>query len=137
VITQAKFLLTQQLPKTSANIIANEGQGLRTQNPALTIDDATQAFSNTTRNPNQHIIFKSAELRLPMIELSKFSNGDISNWFSFRDTFESLIYKKETIDSIQRFHYLKASLEGSAAQIIKSLEFSVANYAMVYNMRSF
>ncbi|KYN14464.1 hypothetical protein ALC57_13336 [Trachymyrmex cornetzi] len=54
-------------------------------------------------------------IRLPTIELPKFSGG-AAEWLSFRDTFESLIHKNETIDCIQKFHYLRASLEGVAAQ---------------------
>jgi len=126
-------LLTQQLPKTSANVITNKGQGLQAQDdPTHTVSGAAQALPNAIRNLNQHIIFKSAGLRLPTIELPKF-NGDVSSWLSFRDIFESLIHRNETIDSVQRFYYLKASLEGSAAQTIKSLEFSIANYAVAWN----
>jgi len=76
LIAQAEFLLTQQLPKTNANVIANERQGLQAQDdPAHTVSSAAQALPNTTKNLNQHI-FKSAELRLPTIESSKF-NGDL------------------------------------------------------------
>jgi len=78
------------------------------------------------------IILKSSGVRLPTIELPKFK-GDIADWLSFRDTFESLIHRNETIDPIQKFHYLKASLEGSAAQIIKSLEFSSVNYTVAWD----
>ncbi|XP_011858580.1 PREDICTED: uncharacterized protein LOC105556118, partial [Vollenhovia emeryi] len=34
---------------------------------------------------------------------------------------------------IKKFHYLKAALEGGAAQIIKSLEFTAVNYAVAWN----
>jgi len=37
---------------------------------------------------------------------------------------KSLIHDNETINPIQKFHYLKVVLKGAAAQIIKSLEFS-------------
>jgi len=78
---------------------------------------------NIARQANQNIIFKTLGIRLLTIELPKF-NGDIAEWLGFRDTFQSLIHNNETIDPIQKFHYLKVALEGNAAQIIKSLEFS-------------
>jgi len=43
---------------------------------------------------------------------------------------KSLIHDNETINPIQKFHYLKAILKGAAAQIIKSLEFSAVNYTV-------
>lgn len=85
-----------------------------------------------TVHPNQNIIYKASGIRLPTIELAKFS-GDTAEWFGFRDTFESLISKNENIDPIQKFHYLKAALEGGAAQIIKSLEFTAVNYAVAWD----
>ncbi|CAL1682524.1 unnamed protein product [Lasius platythorax] len=88
-------------------------------------------YANITRQANQNIIFKTPSMRLPTIELPKFK-GDIAEWLGFRDTFESLIHNNETIDPIQNFHYLKASLEGNAAQIIKSLELSAINYTVAW-----
>lgn len=111
----------------------NASTSTNREHNSQTQDNATQAIPNVTQAfPNQYIILKSAGIRLPTIELPKFS-GDMAEWLSFRDTFESLINKNETIDIIQKFHYLKASLEGSAAQIIKSLEFSANNYVMEWN----
>ncbi|KAK9717491.1 Pao retrotransposon peptidase [Popillia japonica] len=39
----------------------------------------------------------------------------------------------ESISEIQKFHYLRAALEGSAIQAIRSLEFTVTNYAVAWN----
>ena len=35
---------------------------------------------------------------------------------------------------MQKFHYLRASLDGSASHIIRSLEFSAANYTIAWNL---
>lgn len=40
-------------------------------------------------------------------------NGNYSDWLEIRDTYESLIHKNDSIDDMQKFHYLRASLEGS------------------------
>ncbi|XP_018395970.1 PREDICTED: uncharacterized protein LOC108774375 [Cyphomyrmex costatus] len=95
------------------------------------VTDDTAFIPNLSRQANQNIIFKPTGIKLPTIELPKFK-GNVDEWLGFRDTFESLIHTNETIDPIQKFHYLKASLEGAASQIIKSLDFSAANYAIAW-----
>jgi len=51
----------------------------------------------------------------------------IPGW-NFWDTFDTLINKNQSLDDIQRYHYLRSCFEGSAAHIIKTLEFSAAAY---------
>ena len=43
--------------------------------------------------------------RLQPLELPKF-NGQVDNWFSFFDTFNSLINNDTHLDNIQKLHYL-------------------------------
>lgn len=76
--------------------------------------------------------FDSQNIKLPQIQLPKFS-GSYDNWLEFRDTFDSLINGNTAITPIQKFHYLRAALEGGAAQVIRSLEFSAANYSVAWN----
>ncbi|CAH2207612.1 jg6931, partial [Pararge aegeria aegeria] len=71
-------------------------------------------------------------VKLPTIHIPKYS-GEYGSWLEFRDTFLSLIHDNSSISNIQKFHYLRASLEGSAAQIIRSLEFSASNYCLAWN----
>lgn len=70
-------------------------------------------------------------IKLPTIQLPKFE-GKYSNWLEFRDTYESLIHTNASINEIQKFHYLRASLEGSASEVIQSLEFTARNYAVAW-----
>ncbi|KAJ0169598.1 hypothetical protein K1T71_014783 [Dendrolimus kikuchii] len=72
-------------------------------------------------------------VKLPTIQLPKF-NGNYNNWLEFRDTFTSLIHHNDEIDDINKFHYLRASLEGSAAVVIQSIEFSMTNYSVAWNL---
>lgn len=51
-----------------------------------------------------------------------------------RDTFEALIHKNDCIETINKFHYLRSSLEGSSALIIKSLTFSSDNYRVAWDL---
>lgn len=74
----------------------------------------------------------TCHVKLPTIQLPKF-DGNYACWLEFRDTYESLIHSNESISEIQKFHYLRAALEGSAIQAIRSLEFTVTNYAVAWN----
>ncbi|KAJ8964162.1 hypothetical protein NQ314_005086, partial [Rhamnusium bicolor] len=70
---------------------------------------------------------------LPQINLPTFV-GNYDTWLEFRDTFESLIHFNTTIRDIQKLHYLRASLDGSAKQVIHSLEFSEKNYKVAWDL---
>lgn len=80
-----------------------------------------------TRASNRQLV------KLPTIQLPKFS-GSYDNYLEFRDTFSSLIHNNDDIDEINKFHYLRASLEGSAAVVIQSIEFSASNYAVAWQL---
>ena len=71
-------------------------------------------------------------VKLPPVSLQKFA-GDYKNWLEFRDLFDSLINSNSSIPNIQKFHYLRASLEGGAAQVIRSIELSGDNYLIAWN----
>lgn len=70
-------------------------------------------------------------VKLPTINLPKFQ-GSYDNWLEFHDTFTSLIHSNDGIDVINKFHCLRSSLEGSAAVIIQSIEFSASNYSVAW-----
>ncbi|XP_041976443.1 uncharacterized protein LOC121731154 [Aricia agestis] len=72
-------------------------------------------------------------VKLPTIQLPKF-NGTYDCWLEFRDTFTSLIHSNNDIDEINKFHYLRASLEGSASVVIQSIDFSATNYSVAWKL---
>lgn len=72
-------------------------------------------------------------IKLPTIHLPSFK-GDYNSWLGFKDTFTSLIHNNASIDNIQKFHYLRSSLEGDAIKIIQSLEISANNYAIAWDL---
>ena len=65
--------------------------------------------------------------KLQKIELPKF-RGDVTRWLSFWDSFNSAIHTNGNVSDIDKFHYLKGLLEGSAAQSIQGLSLTSANY---------
>lgn len=96
-------------------------------------DDNISLRSHVTNNfqsgPNSNGI---QSIKLPTISLPKY-NGIYQNWLEFRDTFRSLIHDNSAISNVQKFHYLRASLEGDASSVIKSLELSCSNYEVAWN----
>lgn len=72
-------------------------------------------------------------IRLPKIDLPHFDGG-YQSWLEFRDTFLSLIHNNDSIDTINKFHYLRASLKGSAAEIIKNIIFQRDNYNIAWSL---
>ncbi|XP_048003351.1 uncharacterized protein LOC125239742 isoform X1 [Leguminivora glycinivorella] len=74
-------------------------------------------------------------VRLPKIDLPHF-DGNYQHWLGFRDTYISLIHNNPSINDISKFHYLRASLKGSAALVIQSLDFSSDNYHKAWQLVS-
>ncbi|XP_074028312.1 uncharacterized protein [Leptinotarsa decemlineata] len=68
-------------------------------------------------------------IKLPEIVLPKF-NGNFEDWLEFRDIFDSLIHKNESLTNIQRFFYLRGALEGTAAASIKNIQYTSDNYSV-------
>lgn len=54
--------------------------------------------------------------------------GSYDDWYSYQDTFEKLIHDNAQLTDIEKFHYLRSSLQDNAAQIIKSIETTSDNY---------
>ena len=65
--------------------------------------------------------------KLPKFKLPTF-DGDSSRWLEFWDSFEAAIHKNPKLVAIDKFNYLRASLEGNAASAIAGFSLSAANY---------
>ncbi|XP_045449077.1 uncharacterized protein LOC123657599 [Melitaea cinxia] len=73
------------------------------------------------------------KLKLPTIPIPTFS-GQNHDWLEFRDTFISFVHNDNSIPKIHKFHYLRATLKDSAALVIRSLDFSAANYDVAWDL---
>lgn len=94
----------------------------------LSCDEVTDSFSDKPCTNG-----KPQSVKLPAITMPTF-DGSYEHWLEFRDTFLSLVHNSKQISSIQKFHYLKSSLKGSAALVIDSLEFSASNYIIAWEL---
>ncbi|XP_053698889.1 uncharacterized protein LOC128745843 [Sabethes cyaneus] len=72
-----------------------------------------------------------SKVKLPEIRLPSFS-GQLKEWVTFRDTFCSLIHKNQQLSAMDKFTYLKSSLNGEALQEINSVEMTEANYDVAW-----
>lgn len=72
-------------------------------------------------------------IKLPTIHLPKF-DGNMLTWLEFKDTFDSIINCNNSIPEINKFHYLRSALEGSARGVIKAIEFTSSNYKLAWEL---
>lgn len=73
------------------------------------------------------------QIRLPSLHLPTFS-GKVEEWIPFSDSFKSLITSNDSLDTIQKLHYLKSSLKGEALNVISSLEVTASNYQIAWDL---
>ena len=66
-------------------------------------------------------------IKLPKLTLQKF-NGDISKWLPFWNQFDSSIHSNTYLHDVDKFNYLVSYLEGEAAECIRGMAITTANY---------
>ncbi|KAI5638291.1 hypothetical protein NE865_09106 [Phthorimaea operculella] len=76
---------------------------------------------------------QTPSVKLPIISLPEF-DGSVDHWLEYRDTFQSLVHKCPSVSKIQKFHYLKSTLKGSAQLVIDSIEFCEDNYDTAWEL---
>lgn len=72
-------------------------------------------------------------VRLPSIDLPTFS-GASDNWLEWFDKFNTIIHRRTTLATVQKFEYLKLSLSGAALGLVDSLPTTEANYSIAYEL---
>lgn len=75
----------------------------------------------------------SVPIKLPVIKLPAF-DGSFDQWLEYRNSYLTMIHTREDLNDIQKFHYLKSSLSGSASQVISALEFTAPNYSHAWDL---
>lgn len=81
---------------------------------------------------SQHSIHTN-QVKLPTIQLPTFS-GKYEDWLQFHELFQSVIENNTSLSAIQKFFYLKSSLQGPALDVIQSLEVSEINYETAWEL---
>ncbi|XP_055543759.1 uncharacterized protein LOC129729273 [Wyeomyia smithii] len=73
-----------------------------------------------------------SRVKLPDIKLPTFS-GNLMQWITFRDSFRSLIHYNKSLSAIDKFTYLRASVNGEALQEIQTIELTEVNYDVAWS----
>jgi hypothetical protein len=84
------------------------------------IQSSSESSSSGRRNNSPRSHGSSVHIKLPVISLPTF-DGDSCSWLQYRDTFEALIVNNTTLSNVQKFHYLIASLNKEAKDLIANL----------------
>jgi len=85
---------------------------------------------HSTQSNSQTIVRDT--MKLPAISAPSF-DGNLQNWVSFLDTFNAMFHNNSSLAEVQRLHYLKSCLTGSAAEVIRTIPTTEENYQMAYN----
>ncbi|XP_050516397.1 uncharacterized protein LOC126891261 [Diabrotica virgifera virgifera] len=75
----------------------------------------------------------TSNIKLPPLNLATF-DGSFDQFLFFRDSFNSIINDDTSLSNVQKFHYLRLSLRGIAADTIKSLQVCDANYDIAWSL---
>lgn len=83
--------------------------------------------SSFTENKESH-----CKVRLPKLELPTF-DGDLRQWQTYSDVFDSLIHNNTALSDIDKYNYLISSLKGNALSVVKCTPITSANYLIAYS----
>ncbi|XP_071177507.1 uncharacterized protein [Mytilus edulis] len=90
-------------------------------------DDSQNTGLNFTSLRSNSSVNSSNFHKLPKLNLPTF-DGNVLEWQSFWDSFDSAIHNNNTLTDVQRFNYLKSLLEGEASYTIAGFALTHTNY---------
>ena len=70
--------------------------------------------------------------RLPYLNLP-FFDGSPSEWLQFKDLFDSMVVSNTTLSPVWKLHYLKQSLKGTAAHLLKNTTLTTDNFQKAWD----
>lgn len=73
------------------------------------------------------------QVKLPCIQLPVFS-GNYEEWPTFKDLFVALVHDNASLTNVQRLHYLKTSITGEAAALLKHIQVTDTNYYQAWDI---
>lgn len=94
----------------------------------------SQIFENDSLNNSASLeeSQRHSRVKLPKIEVPKF-DGDLKQWQTFSDMFESLVHNDDSLTNIEKFNYLIHSLKDSPLALVKCTPMTGENYLIAYN----
>nr|XP_029729133.1 uncharacterized protein LOC115266740 [Aedes albopictus] len=110
----------KQLAEQQADFFRMMSTHFNTSAASTSIGSTPAAAASTT--------LPHPDLKLPRMNLPVFS-GNILDWPSFYDLFESAVHSNPSLQDSQRLYFLKTNLAGEAASLVSHLKIEDANYA--------
>nr|XP_029728573.1 uncharacterized protein LOC109397738 [Aedes albopictus] len=110
----------KQLAEQQADFFRMMSTHFNTSAASTSIGSTSAAAASTT--------LPHPDLKLPRMNLPVFS-GNILDWPSFYDLFESAVHSNPSLQDSQRLYFLKTNLAGEAASLVSHLKIEDANYA--------
>ena len=114
----------------SSNAASNLAQG---SNTIFIPPSSPGSYSASPQQPQGNSgtgteIPKAARTKLPKLTLRRFK-GDVTQFRTFWDTFESAVHSNPGLTKSDKFSYLVSLLEGFASRAIEGLPVTEENYA--------
>ena len=85
----------------------------------------------SNQSPRSHV--SSTHIKLPVTALPTF-DGNACSWLDYRDTLETIIVNNTALSNVQKFHYLIASLQNEAKDLISNIQITNENFLVTWQI---
>lgn len=99
---------------------------------ATTFAPAQPALQRVVSVDSQHSNTKQQNVKLPKMELVKFS-GELKSWKTFIDLFNSAVHNQTNISNVEKFSYLISCLSKEPLSIVSRVPLTADNYQTAYD----
>ncbi|XP_069107368.1 uncharacterized protein [Argopecten irradians] len=124
-----KLLKPTNTRSTTSSLNANAQSFHMPENDVFNRTPYSQSINTDLRFPDNRSFstISSHYHKLPKLDLPKFS-GNILEWHSFWDSFESSVHCNPSLSDVQKFNYLKSLLQNEALQTVTGFALTNTNY---------
>ena len=122
---------------TTVTIEDTIAQGEHSNNACTSMSAGTptsgEQFTGNNRTDHNNVSYtnslnSSSYHRLPRLQMPEFE-GEIAEWQTFWDSYESTVHLNATLSDVQKFTYLRSLIHGSASSAIAGFPLTNANYS--------
>jgi len=107
--------------------LGRNGEGLKASSFGRSVSRVESVAGSGSGASSSSIVGQGGRVKLPKLELPKFS-GDVRTYQAWRDSYDSLIHKNESLNDVDKFNYLRSLLGGAALSAISGLAITKDNY---------
>ena len=117
-------------------------QGERSNNACISVSAGTptrgELFTGNNRTDHNSVSYtyslnSSSYHRLPKLQMPEF-DGEIAEWQTFWNSYESTVHLNATLSDVQKFTYIRSLIHGSASSAIAGFPLTNANNSHAINL---